>query len=350
MAALPPLENHVRDQRSRLGWSQDELARRTGLSRSGVGAIEAGRLVPSTSAALALAGALGCRVEDLFRLPSTAAAGPEWAWPPPSDPCRYWVAEVGGRVRLYPVEPSPLGVQPHDGVHQAGTARPSASAEPQRSLVVACCDPAIGLLAAELARTSGVRLIVLPRSSGAALALLGQGLVHLAGVHLAAADEPAGNAEAAERVLGLGHRLVRVARWEEGIALARGLSYRTARSATTARLRWIGRETGSGARRCLDELLGRRPPPRRVASDHRGVAEAIRHGWADAGVCLRLASEEAGLGFITVRHEAYDLCYNEQLADDPRLKSLVAAIRSPAYRRILGELPGYDAAQAGEVG
>ena len=69
MADEPRLENDVRAYRDRLGWSQDELARRSGLSRAGISAIETGRLVPSTGAALALARAFGCTVEDLFRLP-----------------------------------------------------------------------------------------------------------------------------------------------------------------------------------------------------------------------------------------------------------------------------------------
>ena len=116
-----------------------------------------------------------------------------------------------------------------------------------------------------------------------------------------------------------------------------------------ADLRWVGREVGSGARQCLDEILDGRRPPRRQAHDHRGVAEAVRSGWADAGVCLRLAGEEAGLGFLGVRHEAYDLCFPESLRDDPRIQALVNAVRSTSYRRLLGELPGYDSAGTGET-
>jgi hypothetical protein len=37
------------------------------------------------------------------------------------------------------------------------------------------------------------------------------------------------------------------------------------------------------------------------------------------------------------------------MADDPRLRALVAAVRSPAYRRLLGELPGYDSAATGAL-
>jgi molybdate-binding protein len=97
----------------------------------------------------------------------------------------------------------------------------------------------------------------------------------------------------------------------------------------------------------LDELLHGRQPPRRVALDHRGVAEAIRCGWADAGVCVRLVSEEAGLDFIRVRDEAYDLCLPANFKRDRRLAALVEAVRLTKYRRLLGELPGYDSKDTG---
>ena len=61
------------------GWSQEELARLSGLSRAGVSAIETGRLIPSAAAALALAAALGCRVEDLFRLHGAEPQQAAWA-------------------------------------------------------------------------------------------------------------------------------------------------------------------------------------------------------------------------------------------------------------------------------
>src|SRR5262249_20097801 len=112
MAAESRLENDVRAFRDRVKWSQDELARRSGLSRAGISAIEKGKLVPSTGAALALARAFGCTVEDLFRLPRVEIASGEdsaWAWPSAQPGCRYWRCEVNGVTRAYPVEFSPLG-------------------------------------------------------------------------------------------------------------------------------------------------------------------------------------------------------------------------------------------------
>jgi molybdate-binding protein/DNA-binding XRE family transcriptional regulator len=350
MAQTPWIENDLREHRVRRGWSQDELARRAGLSRAGISAIETDRLVPSAAAALALAEALECRVEDLFHLRRQAPNDPVWAWPAQRESCRYWAAEVEGVERLYPAEPTAMGMIPHDGVIHPGAPSGQAASDPRRTLVMACCDPAVGLLAAALAATAGVRLLALQRPSRAALELLGQGLVHAAGVHLSRADEPGGNGRVVRGKLGAGYSLLRVARWEEGIALAPGRAVRSIRAAMRSDLRWIGREDGSGARQCLDELLGcRRTAPRCLASNHRGVAEAVRSGWADAGVCLRLVSEEAGLDFFGVREEAYDLCFPTRLAGDHRIQALQEIVRSPLYRKTLGELPGYDSTETGEL-
>ena len=134
--------------------------------------------------------------------------------------------------------------------------------------------------------------------------------------------------------------MLRVAEWEEGVATA-GSDRSSLTALVKSKPRWVGREPGSGARQCLDELLGSRPAPRRIARDHRGVAEAIRSGWADAGVCLRIAAEEANLNFRSVRKEAYDLCFADTMQDDPRIRALVQALRSPSYRQLIDDLPGY---------
>src|SRR5262249_41227772 len=155
--------------------------------------------------------------------------------------------------------------------------------------------------------------------------------VHVAGVHLATVGQPEGNAAIVRRELGTGYTLLRVARWEEGVAAPPALRLTSVGQAVGSRLRWVGREPGSGARQCLDELLGDRRPPRRLASSHRGVAEAVRSGWADAGICLRLVTEEAGLDFLRVREEFYDLCFQELWEGDYRIQALLRVVRSSSY-------------------
>lgn len=341
--------SRVKAKRIARDWSQLELAERAGISRTAISAIEGNRLVPSVAAALQLAAALDCTVEDLFgatRGESLAA----WATLPQRFPCRYWAAEVFGRRLLYPVEHSPAGTIAHDGVAHSVQVEGVNLALAEQTLVMSSCDPAASLLVEAYARSSGKRLLVLPRASRRGLQMLEEGLVHLAGVHLCGADDAGGNAAMIRAMnLKLAQRILHVAHWQEGIVLQASAGLRSVRAAKSANLRWVGREAGSGARHCLDELLGDRPEPRRLASDHRGVAEAVRNDWADAGICVRLACEDAGLSFLSLRNEPYDLCYAQALDGDHRLTSLLQTIRSTAYRKLLGELPGYDATPAGAV-
>lgn len=338
------LDNRVKQLRQARGWTQDELARAAGLSRTGVSAIEAARLVPSVAAAIGLASALGCSVEELFGT-ETSTTAVEFAWLPAAFPCRYWAADVAGRVLLFPVESGPRGALLHDGVAQHAGDVPSRCEIANKTLVLASCDPAAGFLAATYRRNGGFRMLAFTRSSGEALTLIEKQLVHVAGVHFVSADDKHGNAAAiAGRQPRCDLDLLRVARWEEGLACQPATRLRSAAAAARSdKLQWVGRSLGAGARRCQDEILGERRSPRRIALDHRGVVEAIRSGWADVGVCLRLASEEGRLAFLPCGEENYDLCFRRDQAADPRIVALQRTIRSGEYRRLLAELPGYEA-------
>jgi molybdate-binding protein/DNA-binding XRE family transcriptional regulator len=341
-------QNRLKFRRLQKGWAQSELASRAGISRAAVSAIEVNRLSPSVTAALSLSRALGCSVEDLFGVGRDDCA-PVWAWPCSHEPCRYWQALVGDRMILYPVEPTLTGMTQHDGVFGNDSLHPRVGALAHKTIVMACCDPASGLLADHLIRRSGLRLIVLSRSSQQALALLKQGLIHVGGLHLATRDTPEGNRTAARGELGKEFRLLRVARWQEGVALSPRSTIRSVENAVKSRLHWVGREPGSAARQCLEELIPQSQMPRRIAFDHHGVAEAIRCGWADAGVCLRLVAEEAGLHFLPVREEIFDLCFPADLESEPRMLALKEAVRAPEYRRQLADLPGYEPRDCGKL-
>lgn len=339
------LLSDLRAARAARGWSQAELAQRAGVSRAEVSAIETGRLgSPSAVAALALARACGLPVEELFRLAEPGAReAPAWAWPPESADARFWQAQVGARALRYPLERTLLGTLPHDGLGESAAADAGTS-----TLVIAGCDPAVGLLAAALG-ARGVRVLALTRSSRRALELLAAGQVHLAGVHL-------GNNRRAARSLlrGQAPLLIHLARWEAGLALAPARRVRSVRAALRERLRWVGREEGSGAHRLVERALASEGAPRprgleRVARDHVGVAETVRSGWAEVGPCLRLSAEEAGLDFLGIERQAYELCTTAALRDEPPLRAALEVLASSSFRRRLGELPGYDARETGRV-
>ncbi|MFD1467679.1 helix-turn-helix transcriptional regulator [Hymenobacter caeli] len=62
------MRNNLRVERAVLRLTQDELARRIGVSRQTINAMEAGKYVPSTALALKLAQVFGKPVEQLFAL------------------------------------------------------------------------------------------------------------------------------------------------------------------------------------------------------------------------------------------------------------------------------------------
>ena len=343
------INNTLAPSRRARSWSQQELADASGISRAEVSAIETGRLAPSTATALRLAKTLGTSVEQLFSL-AEVDREVGWAWEPKVDTGRFWEAQVGARLLRYPVEPTAVGELPHDGTFRRGRVESAIWGEPHRTLVVAGCDPAVGLLAAELARREGVRLLALTRGSSEALELLRRGLVHAAGIHWGEGGVRDANAKMVRERLGAGYGLLHLARWQEGIALATSVRARTASSITKAHLRWVAREKGSGARQCLDRLLSSKSRKRfrYVAYDHRQVALAIRSGFAQAGVAVRLVADEAGLDFVAIQREDYELCYSEELRGDPALASLRKTMRQASLKCLFQDLPGYDVRNMGE--
>lgn len=345
------LSNRLAGARRERGWSQQALADASGVSRAEVSAIETGRLTPSVATSLSLARALRSEVEALFAL-GTPVGEPVWAWTPRRARGLFWEAVVGGRRLLFPVEPTAMGSVPHDGLFGPGGLERSSWAAPDRTLVVAGCDPAVGLLASELARSEGLRLLPLTRGSGDALELLRQGLVHAAGLHWSEPGRGRGgdaNASMVARELGSGFRLIHVARWEEGIALEPAIRARSAAAVARAKLRWIAREEGSGARAVLDRLLGKHKRRfRHVARDHRAVALAIRSGYAQAGIAVRLAAEEAGVDFLPLQQEDYELCCHDEPGSAEPLASLRRALKRSGLRRLTSDLPGHDATRMGE--
>ena len=63
------MDNHIRTLRTERGWSQADLARRLGVSRQTVNAIENGRYDPSLPLAFRVARAFGRSIEGIFADP-----------------------------------------------------------------------------------------------------------------------------------------------------------------------------------------------------------------------------------------------------------------------------------------
>lgn len=363
------LDNALRRLRARRGLSQRALGDRAGISRQALGALESGRSVPSLPVALRLAASLGASVDELFSLPEPATAVARLArGAPGAAPGRVLLAEIEGLLVAHPLRAAgSLAIfAAADGVVERARRRGAEvrirplrpRAALRERLLAAGCDPALSLLSGRLSdRAPEARLSWLPSCSRGALAMLARGEVHLAGTHLR--DEESGefNVPAVRAAFpGRAMLVVALARWEQGLAVARGnpLGLRKPEDLARRGVRIVNREAGAGARAQLDAWLRAasvRPEQvagyRRTAEGHLEVAQAVAGGGADAGVTTRAAAEAHGLSFLPLAQERFDLVLPLESASDPRIDRLLTILRSRAVRRELGSLPGYSAAEAG---
>lgn len=366
----------LRRARVARGLSQDELARRAGLSRQALGAIESGLYQPGVGAALALARELGHSVEALFgSAGAPALLEADWAEArggarqgAPALPARPAIAlgRVGGRLVAL-AQPAPAmrlvpaaGVLEHARGRHAQVAAFRTREQIDATLLVAGCDPAVTILADWMARhRPATTLTPIGRSSRAALAALLAGRVHAAGVHLG--DREGGDYNLAAVREALKRRqaiMVNFARWELGLGVRRGnpLGVRGIADLAMPGLRIVNREAGSGARLVLDQALAElKIVPRRIAgyarelSGHLEVAAAIAAGEADAGLTLRVGAEAFSLDFVTVREERYDVVILQREMDSPPVRAMLDALNSSAFANEVRQLCAYDTAQMGQV-
>jgi putative transcriptional regulator len=65
------MKNRLKVARAEIDLTQEELAKRIGVSRQTINAVESGRYVPSTVLALKMAQVFGKPVEEVFMLEET---------------------------------------------------------------------------------------------------------------------------------------------------------------------------------------------------------------------------------------------------------------------------------------
>ena len=193
-------------------------------------------------------------------------------------------------------------------------------------------DFLLGLLAER-----GLVVKSIPVGSTAGLAALARGEGDVAGIHLL--DEATGEYNRAFLPPGVG--LLRGYGRRQGMAFRRGdadfdvpdLDSFLAAVRRGGR-RMVNRNPGSGTRVLLDRLLaGLRPEgytnqPR----THHAVAAAVAQGRADWGMTLDVIAAEAGLGFLFVQEERYDLAVPDARRSRPGVQALAGLLDDPAVR------------------
>ncbi|HEY7512317.1 MAG TPA: substrate-binding domain-containing protein [Vicinamibacteria bacterium] len=370
-------QSHVRERRAARGLRQVELARRVGVTRQALHAIESGRYLPNVALALRLARALACRVEDLFAPPTGAGGatleGRLLATLPQPPPVRAKVWTVGGHAFVLPV--ARLGPSADFSVRADAVvvARPQPGARPprvrvrllrargeiERAIAVAGCDPAVQLVGQYVQRQAPPGdLVAWTLGSTAAVEALARGEVHVAGVHVVDPRTGEANLPFLRRHLRKGaYTVVTFASWDAGWLVARGNPRRIRGAADLARggVRLVNREPGSGARLLLDERLRREGvAPARVrgygdvATSHLAVGARIAEGRADVGVAVRPIARLLGLDFLPLQAERYDLVVpNRLLQSHPVLGGFLDALLSRDLRADIEALGGYDTRETG---
>ena len=64
----PTVTNRVKDLRTELGWTQQDLAKAVGVSRQSINSIERNRYIPSLPLALEFARVFDCSTDQIFTL------------------------------------------------------------------------------------------------------------------------------------------------------------------------------------------------------------------------------------------------------------------------------------------
>ncbi|MBR0994234.1 helix-turn-helix transcriptional regulator [Bradyrhizobium japonicum] len=152
--------------------------------------------------------------------------------------------------------------------------------------------------------------------------------------------------------------LVAFARREQGLVLPQGnprhLHGLTDVLALGARMAM--RQQGTGAQMLLDLLLKRAGAStrdlRRVetsALTGPDLAELVRAGQADCGIATRAAARSAGLDFVPLVWENFDLAMRQRSYFRPAMRALSGFLNERRLRQRAEELTGYDPSPAGQI-
>jgi molybdate-binding protein len=79
------------------------------------------------------------------------------------------------------------------------------------------------------------------------------------------------------------------------------------------------------------------------------LALGVRSGEVDCGIASRAVAEGAGLAFVPVAWERFDLAMRRRTYFEAGPQALLAFMRTPALARQAEALGGYDATEAGRV-
>ncbi|KRR10450.1 DNA-binding protein [Bradyrhizobium jicamae] len=210
-------------------------------------------------------------------------------------------------------------------------------------------------------RESNSGLASLPEGSEEGLRRLTRGEVMVAAIHLHRldGDDERANIDAVADAAGLHDAVViAFARREQGILVAPGnpLDLSDIASIAASRARMAQRPAGAGAQLLLLALLARAgitldelklaKPAFPTGPD---IAQAVRAGRIDCGIATRSVAKSAGLDFLPLTWERFDLVMRQRDYFMKGPQALFEFVRQAGFRDRASELGGYDVSEVGAV-
>jgi transcriptional regulator with XRE-family HTH domain len=331
------LGDRLRQLRLARGLTQVQLAELAEVSRQLVGAVEADRHLPRVDAAVRLAAALSTSVEELLAPDAHAASG---VLEDPEEGALVRVGRVGERLLCVPAVGSGDGWGPADAQVRDGSVELFDVERP--ALIVAGCDPIIGLASRMLEAASGPRVVPVATSSATAAAVLAAGRSHAITMH---GRDTAGDGPPAAV------RRWHVARWQVGLAAPTDLAAGWVDDALAGRIPVVHREAGAGSQAAFERA--RRTGPRQrgpvVGPRVGGHAEAAWRAATDRTVAVTIepAALALGLAFHPLETHVSELWVAAEHADNALLQAFLHEIGGERLHRRLAAVGGYDLSDNG---
>ncbi len=205
-------------------------------------------------------------------------------------------------------------------------------------------------------RESGCGLALLTEGSGDGLVRLMDGEAAVAGLHLFDPDSGETNGPALAAAGARGVVAIEWARRTQGLLLPAGNPAGLTGVRDLAGLRTVRRQPASGSQGLLEALLAgtgiARDAPAwtpAIAHTHADAATMVATGAADAAFGVASAARSAGLDFLPLHEERYDLVMRRRTYFEPPVQSLLAFARTAALAEKAAALGGYDVGGLGTV-
>jgi putative molybdopterin biosynthesis protein len=151
--------------------------------------------------------------------------------------------------------------------------------------------------------------------------------------------------------------LIGFARREQGLLVAPGnpLQLRDLKDASSKGARVVMRPEGAGAQQLLLALLGRQGlspgdlSTPYLAATGPDIAQAIRAGHGDCGIATRAVATAAGLDFIPLADERFDLLMRQRDYFRPALQTFLRLLSHRTFAEKAKEFGGFDVSEAATI-